>query len=80
MHLILLLLIKIYLKLTASVIEDEANISRKICHDKMRMEIKVHQKRHHSHYHKNQDNVSTIDRKSNHAGVSKGYTKSYLQP
>ena len=72
---------------TAFVKDNEVKSSSRNCQDKMRMEIKVHPKRHHNHHTKNPDTITTLVKKSpkfsvtkpvdkvdsNHAGFYKGY-------
>ena len=65
---------------TAFVKDNEVKSSSRNCQDKMRMEIKVHPKRHHNHHTKNQYTITKfsvtipVDKvDSNHAGFSKGY-------
>ena len=54
--------------------ETEAKTSQPNCNDKMRMEIKVHPKRHHSHIKKtNIPTTTTVDRKSPKFAVTKPY-------
>ena len=57
---------KIYLNTFSAYNNDnEAKTAQPNCNDKMRMEIKVHPKRHHSHIkHTNIPTTTTVDRKS----------------
>ena len=56
---------------TAFVNDNEARSSCRNCQDKMRMEIKVHPNRHHNHYPKNPDTITTIVKKSPKFSVTK---------